>query len=394
MSSNKHFVFFSRTLPFHGIGGMEIVVWDLLTEISRSGKGRVTVVTTTIPDKPEKFVEEGVNIIAIPAVKPRRYTRKFWRLSADYFDKYLHKDTTCVISVAMGACGLLFQRERFSDVPIVWQAHGSVIGEVVSKIRTRNSMQLLKCLRQIKYFIREYRALRKVDKIVSVGKIVERTFKSKPYTKYLDEEKILLIENGIDTRIFHPLPTVREEMRNKYKLQIDGPLIISASRLILQKGVAQGILGFQKFLEKVPNAHLLIIGDGPDKNKFQQLAAKCLLENNVTFAGAKPYSQMPQYFQMGDIFLFPTLRVEVGTPLNILEALATGMPVVASSYLHASQEVSPYLYIVEPRDAEDVASGLLKAYKVHGRDIVKLPKKYSIQSVAIKYVNLFESLSC
>ncbi len=93
MSSNQHYVFFSRTLAFHGIGGMEIVVWDLLTEISRSGQGRVTVVTTTIPDKPEKFVEEGVTVVAIPGVKPRRYTRKFWRLSAEYFDQNLRTET-------------------------------------------------------------------------------------------------------------------------------------------------------------------------------------------------------------------------------------------------------------------------------------------------------------
>ena len=392
MPSSKHFVFFSRTLPFHGIGGMEIVVWDLLTEISRSEKGKVTVITTTIPDKPEKFIEQGINVIAMPGVRPRRYTRKFWRLSADYFDQYLRKETTCVMSVAMGACGLLFQRKRFSDVPIVWQAHGSVVGEIISKIRTRNLIQILKCLRQMKYFIREYRALSKVDKIVPVGKIVERTFKSKPYTSYLDEEKILLIENGIDTRIFHPSTNVREGLRKKYDLQIGGPLVISASRLILQKGVAQGILGFHKFLEKVPNAHLLIIGDGPDKNEFQQLVEKCSIEDKVTFAGAKPYSEMPQYFQMGDIFLFPTLRVE-GAPLNILEALATGLPVVASDYLHESQDISPYIYIVNPRNAADVASGLFKAYEAYGKDQVKLSKKYSTQNVAIEYVNLFESLS-
>lgn len=393
MSSNNHFVFFSRTLPFHGIGGMEIVVWDLSTEIVRSGKGNVTVITTTIPDKPEKFFEEGVNVVAIPAVKPRRYTRKFWRLSADYFDQYLRKDTTCVMSVAMGACGLLFQRERFKDVPIVWQAHGSVVGEVISKIRTRNPIHILKCLRQIKYFIREYRALKEVDKIIAVGKIVERAYKSIPYTKYLDEEKILRIDNGIDSRLFRPSSTVREEMRNKYNLMIDGPLVISASRLILQKGVSQGILGFQKFLKKAPDAHLIIIGDGPDKKKFQGLVKRLSLEKKITFAGAKTYAQMPNYLQMSDIFLFPTLRVEVGTPLNILEALATGLPVVASKYLQDSQEVSPYIYMVNPRNAEDVANGILKAYENYGCGKVGLSKKYSIKNVATKYIETYEKVS-
>ncbi len=113
----NHYVFFSRTLPFHGVGGMEVLIWDLMTEIVHSGQGEVTVVTTTIPNKSEKFEDEGVKIVAIQGVVPRRYTPKWWKLSADYFDNNLREDCYCVMSVAMGAAGLLFQRKRFSDVP-------------------------------------------------------------------------------------------------------------------------------------------------------------------------------------------------------------------------------------------------------------------------------------
>ena len=80
MSSKNHFVFFSRSLPFHGIGGMEIVVWGLLKEISNSNSAKVTVITTAIKGKPEQFTEDNVSVVAILGVKSRRYTPKWWKL--------------------------------------------------------------------------------------------------------------------------------------------------------------------------------------------------------------------------------------------------------------------------------------------------------------------------
>ena len=391
MSSKNHFVFFSRSLPFHGIGGMEIVVWGLLKEISNSNSAKVTVITTAIKGKPEQFTEDNVSVVAILGVKSRRYTPKWWKLSARYFEEHLMSEATCVISVAMGACGLLFQRERFKDVPILWQAHGTVVGEVISKVRTKHPVQLLKCLRQIKYFIREYRAFRQVDKIVAVGKIVERALTSNPYNKFVDREKVMLIENGVDTKQFHPSANIRKEYRNKYDISQDTFLVVSASRMILQKGIAQGIFGFQKFLLEVPSAHLLIVGDGKERDSLHALAVSCDIEDSVTFVGSKHYSEMPKYFQMGDVFLFPTLREE-GAPLNILEALATGLPVVASQFLFESEHISPYIYFVDPRNAQGVATGLRKAYQRRDDESVQLANYYSITNVSRRYVELFGTL--
>ena len=133
MATKNHYVFFTRTLHFHGIGGMEFLTWDLMTEIVRSGQGKVTVVTTTIRDKPEIFEEEGVNVVAIQGVSPRRYSAKWWKLSANYFDEHLREDVFCVISVAFGAAGILFQRKKFAEVPVICQSHGTVLGETISK---------------------------------------------------------------------------------------------------------------------------------------------------------------------------------------------------------------------------------------------------------------------
>lgn len=391
MPSNKHFVFFSRTLPFHGIGGMEVLIWDLMTEIVRNNHGEVTVVTTTIPGKPESFESEGINIVAIQNVTPRRYTKKWWKLSAEYFDKNLRKNAFCVVCVAMGAAGLLFQREKFSDVTVICQSHGTVFSEIVSKLRTKNPIQVLKCLRQIKYFLREFRIYKNSNKIVAAGGIVNSTLNKFPYNLYLDPSKITLIENGINTDEFCPSLENRRDLREKYNINQTIPLVVSVARLIKQKGVEQAIYAFSKLLAKTNNAHFLIVGDGREKNRLEALVDKLNLRTNVTFVGSIQYAELPKYYQMSDVILFPTLRME-GAPLNILEALSVGIPVVASSYLTNSKQISKYITLVNPRDPAEVEQALSSAIRVSKDEHISLSNKYSIPEMTKNYLQVFNEV--
>ena len=387
----NHYVFFSRTLPFHGVGGMEVLIWGLMTEIVRSGQGKITVVTTTIPNKPTSFQSDGLNIVAIPDVTPRRYTKKWWKLSANYFDNYLRADTFCVISIAYGAAGLLFQRKRFFDVPIICQSHGTVMSETISKLRTRRPIQILKCIRQIKYFIREYKVYKHTNKIIAAGGIVNSTLNKFPYNKYLDSNKITLIENGIDVSEFFPSSKNRREQRERHHIDQNVPLVVSVARLIKQKGVEQAIYAFKNLLEKTNNAHFLIVGDGREKKRLLSIVKRLNLEDKVTFVGAIPYTELPKYYQMSDVILFPTLRME-GAPLNILEALSVGIPVVASNYLTNSKQISKYITLVDPRDYNEVSDAIIRAFELSKHGQITLPKKYSVPVMTNYYLSVFNEV--
>lgn len=391
MFSDKHFVFFSRTLPFHGVGGMEVLIWDLMTEIVRSGQGKVTVVTTYIPEKPEKFKYEGVCIVAIQGVTPRRYTPEWWRLSADYFDNYLRESAYCVISVAMGAAGILFQRSKFYDVPVICQSHGTVMSETISKLRTKNPIQILKCLRQIKYFFREYRVFKNADKIVAAGGIVNSTLKRFPYNEYISPSKFMLIENGINMEEFSPSSENRKELRERYNIDQNAPLVLSVARLVKQKGVEQAIYAFKELLVTTCSAKLLIVGDGREKKRLEALVEEIGISDKVIFVGAVKYLNLPKYYQMSDVILFSTLRME-GAPLNILEALSVGIPVVASNYLTSSQQISKYISFVNPRDPVEVAQALVSAIRVSRGEQITLSNKYSVTEMTRNYLNVFNEV--
>jgi phosphatidylinositol alpha-1,6-mannosyltransferase len=89
-------------------------------------------------------------------------------------------------------------------------------------------------------------------------------------------------------------------------------------------------------LKKIPNAHLLLVGEGPYKKHLEKLVMKSSLEQNVTFAGRIMYDRLPSYLSAADLFAMPSrsrffgLEVE-GLGIVYLEASACGIPVVAGN---------------------------------------------------------------
>jgi phosphatidylinositol alpha-1,6-mannosyltransferase len=107
-------------------------------------------------------------------------------------------------------------------------------------------------------------------------------------------------------------------------------------RLVHRKGQDHLIEAMPAVLERVPNAHLLLVGQGPYREHLQKLVKKFGLEASVTFIGRIQYADLPQYICVGDIFAMPSrsrlmgLEVE-GLGIVYLEASSCGLPVLAGS---------------------------------------------------------------
>jgi len=77
----QHILGVARTLPFHSIGGMQAIAWDLFREFARLGH-KVTVITTSIPGKKNPFVADGVHVIPLEGTRPERCDSRWWQASA------------------------------------------------------------------------------------------------------------------------------------------------------------------------------------------------------------------------------------------------------------------------------------------------------------------------
>jgi glycosyltransferase involved in cell wall biosynthesis len=132
-----------------------------------------------------------------------------------------------------------------------------------------------------------------------------------------DRWRCQLIPNGVDTsRFFHDTPR-----RIELGLPTDRPLVLMVSALIPSKRVALGI----EALSHLPNAHLVVAGDGPLRGEIDSLASRVLPGRFTRLS--LPMDRMPDLYRSVDVFLHLSKVESFGNVF--LEAMASGLPIVA-----------------------------------------------------------------
>ena len=177
-------------------------------------------------------------------------------------------------------------------------------------------------------------------------------------------EKMVKIAPGIDTDHFKPLDS--KDLRKSLGLE-HKKVIVSVGRLVHRKGQDFLIKSMPLILAQVPNAHLVLIGQGPYLKHLQSLVAKFRLHENVSFIGRIQYQELPQYICAGDIFAMPSrsrlagLEVE-GLGIVYLEASACGLPVVAGASGGAPDAVIESVtgYVVEGTDTQQISKRIVE----------------------------------
>ena len=178
------------------------------------------------------------------------------------------------------------------------------------------------------------------------------------------QQAMVKIAPGIDTD--HFAPTNASILRRSLGLE-DKKVIVSVGRLVHRKGQDYLIQSMPLILHQVPNAHLLLVGQGPYLERLQKLVKEHGLVNSVTFIGRVDYKELPQYLCVGDIFAMPSrsrlmgLEVE-GLGIVYLEASSCGLPVLAGNSGGAPDAVkqSETGLVVSGTDEKQIASAAIE----------------------------------
>ncbi|MCO0831831.1 glycosyltransferase family 4 protein [Fructobacillus sp. W13] len=123
------------------------------------------------------------------------------------------------------------------------------------------------------------------------------------------------------------------DLHAKYNIEPGTPVILSLGRLAFEKNVAMTISAFSEVLEHVPNAKLLIAGDGPAKKSLQEQVEDLELQDAIIFTGMIDHDEVANYYKLASVFVSSSDSETQG--LTFIEALACNRPFVA---IH-----SPYL---------------------------------------------------
>ncbi len=140
-------------------------------------------------------------------------------------------------------------------------------------------------------------------------------------------KKVALIYNSVDlARFFPDSPGPQRQYREKYGLPAEGPLVLGVGRLAPQKNFPGFLRVAAALSRRRPEVCFAIAGAGPDRLSLESLARQLGLAHRVHFLGY--VSDMRELYWAGDVLFFPSLYE--GTPMAVLEAMACGLPVVAS----------------------------------------------------------------
>jgi len=142
-----------------------------------------------------------------------------------------------------------------------------------------------------------------------------------------------LVQLAPGTNFDHFKPTDATALRKTLGLS-DKKVMVCVGRLVHRKGQDKLIQAMPEILKTVPNAHLLLVGDGPYRAHLQKLVERNKIEESITFEGRVQFKDLPMYMCAGDIFAMPSrsrlmgLEVE-GLGSAYLEASACGLPILA-----------------------------------------------------------------
>jgi phosphatidyl-myo-inositol dimannoside synthase len=172
------------------------------------------------------------------------------------------------------------------------------------------------------------------------------------------------IAPGID--VDHFIPQDASQLRKELKLE-NKRVIVSVGRLVHRKGQDHLIQSLPEILKSVPDAHVLMVGQGPYLSHLKKLVARHNVADHVSFIGRIQYAQLPQYICAGDVFAMPSrsrffgLEVE-GLGIVYLEASACGLPVIAGSSGGAPDAVLNGVtgFVVDGQNNQEIAAAAIR----------------------------------
>lgn len=172
-----------------------------------------------------------------------------------------------------------------------------------------------------------------------------------------DATDIRVIPNGVDSHRFFPLPAL--EARRRVGLGTEGPVVLTVGSQDEVKGTRYLIEAIA-MLKDVPGLRLVLVGDGPLRGRLESLGMELGISDRVFYAGKRDHADIPLWMNAADVFCLPSLRE--GHPNVVMEALACGIPVVASDVGAVSELLRPQTgIVVQPADAHGLAQALRSA---------------------------------
>ena len=229
----------------------------------------------------------------------------------------------------------------------------------------------------------EYLTLFLCDK--TIDELIVPTEKAKELfkDKYKVKRDVYVIPSGSDTTRFYKENIDKNEIINLKKdlgLKKTDFIVLYVGRIAKEKSIDFLINNFNSVLKQIPKAKMIIVGDGPDIKDLIDLAKKEGLENKIIFAGKAPWTDVPKYYSLCDVFVTASKTETQG--LTVMEAMGASKPVVAI------RDESFELMITDKKDGlffDDEKSYVDMIYEVYKNKKLRDEISFNARLTADKY---------
>ncbi len=255
-----------------------------------------------------------------------------------------------------------------------------------------------------------YPVLRQVTRLLEkrVYSRVDAVLPNTPqYSKYIasmgvDESKVKYLPFPVDTDLFCP-SVDSSEVRQKWRLKESDQVIVFIGTLFNFSGLDDFIRRLPRVVKEIPEAKLLIVGDGPQRPKLEQIIAELGLESQVTITGFQPYQTMPQYINLATICI-NTITIGDDTmdvfPAKMMQYVACGKATVATALRGITTLLPEESHgVVYANNADEVAKEVISLLKSAERRqqlgeaaLTQVREKYSQKKIARELEAILEEL--
>jgi glycosyltransferase involved in cell wall biosynthesis len=303
-------------------GGEGKYTYDLAKALSDLGHN-VNVITT---DLKGKIISSDFNIIYIPSIKVPGLKLLYFIIMVKRKIKKMCEYQDIDIIHHTNDYYFLFISKKDANLPIIATIHHPYVAERrIIKANGDIFDYLRYLMRKPVYFLEKMEeiACKKADKIIAVSKYTAHSV-IKEYS--IPRSKIEIIPDAVDINKFNPR-IKGYEIRDRLNMQ-SAPIVLFVGRLDVNKGIQHLIKAFSKIIRDIPDAKLVIVGEGPLKNYILSLINKFNIRESVMLIGRVSEEDLPKFYAASDLVVLPSLMEGFG--IVLLEAMASGKPCVAT----------------------------------------------------------------
>lgn len=213
----------------------------------------------------------------------------------------------------------------------------------------------------------------------------------------LSKDKIHIIYNGVDTEKFFPNKR-NKKIINEFNLYDEDFVLGFAGRLDAVKDLKTSIIAFSHFVKQNVNSKMIIIGDGPEREKLLNLVEKHKLGKHIFITGYR--NDVPKLLNLIDVYIQTSLYE--GFSNTILEAMSTGLPIIATNVGGNSTLIQNGIngYII-PKQEPEILNKKLKILKndyelrnrMKSNNIKAVNERYSLRKMIDEYDRFYSKVA-